>query len=132
MPKPMSNVFIQLINLVLCQAEILAQTGTELKNHSTCYGCALEWKDRDPVCCTGKANKQPYGQMGVSGRCPSSHSGMQMSQCPQVGVVLVPWVCLWSRERVGDSRGTRQSKELDCPCISNLSTDSSAGLVGKK
>lgn len=33
---------------------------------------------------------------------------------------------------MGDSRGARQSKELDCPYISNLSSDSSAGLVGEK
>lgn len=61
-----------------------------------------------------------------------SHSVVQMSQGPQVGVMLVPWVCLWSREGVGDSKGDRQSKQLDCPYISNLPADSSAGFLGEK
>lgn len=64
--------------------------------------------------------------------CPSSRSVVQVSQCPQVRVVLVPWVCLWTRERMWDSKGARQSKELDHPCISSLPSDSSASLVGEK
>lgn len=33
---------------------------------------------------------------------------------------------------MGDSKGARQSKELNRPYISNLPSDSSAGLVGEK
>lgn len=33
---------------------------------------------------------------------------------------------------MGDSKDTRQSKELDCPCSSNFSGGSSAGLVRER
>lgn len=100
----------------------------------TVYVIGVHWTGRTETLCVarGKPINRVIGQMGTSGGCLSSHSVVQMSPCPQVGVVLVPWVCLWSKERVGDSKGARQSKQLDCPCISNLPDDSSAGLVGEK
>lgn len=131
MPKTMSNVFVQLVDLVLCQAEVLTQTRAELKNHSTWYWCALDWKGKDTVSLTGKANKQGYWADGHHWGMPSSCSVVQMSPCPQVGVVLVPWVCLWSRESEG-LQGCQAEQGAGCPYISNLPGDSNTGLVGEK
>lgn len=100
----------------------------------TVHVTGVHWTGRTETLCVaqGKPINRVIGHMGTSRGCLSSCSVVQMSQCPQVGVVLVPRVCLWSKEGVGDSKGARQSKQLDCPYISNLPGDSSAAFVGEK
>ena len=59
-----------------------------------------------------------------------SWAGARMCHCvARTGLVLVPWGCLWGRERVGDPGSPRQGEELDCPEIGNSLSGSSAGLV---